>query len=34
MPAVSLPFCVTSSAKYFLFEHHFLSNLALIRTFS
>ena len=33
MPAVFPPFCRASSAKCFLFEHHFLSKIALIRTF-
>jgi len=34
MPAVFPPFWGASSAKCFLFRHHFLSKTALIRTFS
>jgi len=33
MPTVFAPFCEASSAKCFLFGHHFLSKIALIRTF-
>jgi len=34
MPAVFPPCCRSSSAKCFLLGHHFLSKIALIRTFS
>jgi len=34
MPAVYPPFCVASSAKCLLFWHHFLSKIAIMRTFS
>ena len=34
MVAIRSPFCRSSSAKYFLLGHHFLSKIALIRTFS
>jgi len=33
-PAVFRHFCGASSAKCFLLGHHFLSKIALIRTFS
>ena len=32
--AIRSPFCRSSSAKCFLFGHHFLSKIAIIRTFS
>jgi len=34
MPAVFPPCCRSSSAKCLLFGHHFLSKIAIIRTFS
>jgi len=34
MPAVFPPCCRSSSAKCFLFGHHFLSKIVIIRTFS
>jgi len=34
MPAVFLPCCSSSCAMCFLFGHHFLSKIAIIRTFS